>query len=102
MTSTHAKVRRWLQKRGPYQLLAILAVPLAIVEPSKLVAVAILGKGHWLTGTIVLVCAYMASIFVIERLFQIAKPRLLTLRWFAKAWSRFISIRAKAMAAFTK
>jgi hypothetical protein len=95
-------ISHWLERRGPYQLLAILALPLATVEPAKLVAVALLGKGHWLTETIGLIVAYGLSIFVIERIFRIAKPKLLTLRWFAKAWRWFMSARAKAIAAFTQ
>jgi hypothetical protein len=95
-------VRRWLEGRGPYTSLALLAFPLAIVEPAKLVAVAILGKGHWLTGTLVLIVAYGFSIFVIERLFRIVKPKLLKLRWFAKAGRWFNSVRATVMAPFAK
>jgi hypothetical protein len=93
-----SRIRRWLERRGPYQSLAILAVPLAIVEPAKLIAVVICGEGHWLTGTVVLIVAYALSLFVIERLFKIVKPKLLKLRWFAKAWRWPVEMRAKVVA----
>ena len=48
-----------------------LVVPAALIEPLKLAAVAIAGEGHWITGGIVIVCAYAASLFVVERLFRI-------------------------------
>jgi hypothetical protein len=89
--------RRWLEARGPYQSLVILAVPLVIVEPAKLVALAILGGGHWLTGLLVMLIAYGLSIFVIERIFRIVKPKLMKIGWFCKAWGWFNSACVKAM-----
>jgi hypothetical protein len=93
-------IRRWLKRRTPYQSLAILFVPFAVVEPSKLAAVAKWGRGHWLAGTVVIVVAYLLSIFVVERIFKIVKPSLLTLPWFARAWRWFVSVRAKTVALF--
>src|ERR1700730_14993452 len=80
---------------GPYQSLLVLAVPLAIVEPLKLVALFVVGDGHFITGVFVLVCAYAGSLFVTERLFNIVKPKLLTLPCFAKIWNWFVAIRGK-------
>jgi hypothetical protein len=85
--------RRAIERLGPYQSLVLLAVPFFVVEPLKLVAVAIAGKGHWITGTGMIIAAYAASIFVVERLFLIVKPKLLKLEWFAWAWTRFVAVR---------
>ena len=49
--------RRFLRTLGPYQSLLVLAVPLAVVEPLTL-AVFIIGEGRFLTGVIVMICAY--------------------------------------------
>jgi hypothetical protein len=68
---------------GPYVSLLLLLVPLLLVEPLKLVAVIIAGKGHWLTGTAVLVAAYAASLLVIERLFRVLKPKIMMIGWLA-------------------
>jgi hypothetical protein len=88
--------RRALDKLGPYQSLTLLAIPLCIVEPLKLVAVAIAGKGHWMTGTGMVIAAYAFSIFVVERLFVIVKPKLLALEWFARIWTCFVALRERA------
>ncbi|MEA2982612.1 MAG: hypothetical protein QOF09_4435 [Alphaproteobacteria bacterium] len=93
-------IRQWLKRRSPYQALAILAVPFAVVELSKVVALAVVGKGHWLTGTTVMAVAYALSIFVIERMFKIMKPQLLALSWFSQAWRWFVGIRTKTMTLF--
>jgi hypothetical protein len=86
-------LRRFIENLGPYQSLLVLAVPLTIVEPLKLVALFVLGEGHFVAGVLFMICAYAGSLFVTERLFTIVKPKLLTLRWFAKAWGWFVAIR---------
>jgi len=87
-----------MQGLGPYTSLVVVVVPLAIVEPLKLIAAVVAGTGHWLTGTITIVCAYLVSLFFVERLFVIAKPKLLTLHWFAAGWNWFVALRGKALA----
>lgn len=80
-------LKRTIKNLGPYPSLLLLAVPTATVEPLKLVALAVAGKGHWITGTAMIVACYLLSLCVVERLFAIVKPKLLTLPWFAKWWS---------------
>jgi hypothetical protein len=99
----HSKVsrlRRFIEGLGPYQSLVLLAIPTAVVEPLKLVAVAVAGDGHWITGTVMIIAAYAASFVFVERLFLIVKPKLLTLPWFAWLWARFIVVRGKAVGLF--
>ena len=88
-------LRRQIKKLPPYPALLILAVPLAVVEPLKL-AIFIAGEGHWITGGLVLLFAYAVSLFVTHWLFQVVKPKLLTLAWFARGWAWFIATRKKA------
>jgi hypothetical protein len=90
-----ASARRRIQKLGPYQSMALLLVPVTLVEPLKFVALFVAGEGHWLTGTGMILGAYAASIFVVERLFRVVKPKLMTLNWFAKLWTRFVAVRNK-------
>jgi len=71
-------LKRYIEGLGAYQSLFLLAVPTATVEPLKLVAVA--GKGHWIVGTTMIVICYMLSLVLVERLFVIVKPKLLTSR----------------------
>ena len=88
-------IRYAIERLGPYQSLALLAVPVCLVEPLKLIATFVVGKGHWITGTVMITLAYAASLLVVERLFVIFKPKLLKLRWFARVWSWFIVQRYK-------
>jgi hypothetical protein len=51
-------IRRRIQKLGPYQSLILILLPLLLVEPLKLAALVIAGKGHWLAGTGIIIGAY--------------------------------------------
>jgi hypothetical protein len=88
-----AGVRRRIQRLGPYQSIVLLAIPLAIVEPLKFASLFVAGKGQWLTGTGMIVAAYVASLLVVERLFRIVRPKLATLGWFAKLWASYVALR---------
>jgi hypothetical protein len=89
--------RRALHRLGPYQLLALLLIPLSVVEPLKLAALAVAGHRHWLTGTGMIVLAYALSIFLVEKLFVMVKPNLLKLDWFAKAWIKLVALRRRGV-----
>ena len=87
------RLRRYIERLGPYQSLVLLLIPTSLVEPLKLIAVAIAGEGHWITGTIMIVAAYATSLLLLERLFLIVKPKLMTLNWFARLWTWLTSLR---------
>ena len=90
-----ARSRRGLQQPGPYLSLLLLLVPLLLVEPLKLVALLVAGKGHWLTGTAMLVAAYAASLLVVERLFRVLKPKIMMIGWFNRLWTAFVALRTR-------
>jgi len=45
------------------------------------------------TGTLVILSAYAASLLPVERLFAIVKPKLMTLSWFARLWIWIVNLR---------
>ena len=91
-----SRSRRYLQALSPYLSIMLLTVPLVFVEPVKLVAVYVAGTGRWITGSIMLIAAYAISIYFIERLFRILKPKVMMLRWFATLWNSFVGMRDRA------
>lgn len=88
-----AALRAWVEGLGPYQALLLLVVPLAVVEPLKLVAVYWTATGHAVAGVSTLILLYVASLLTTERLFTVAKPKLLTIGWFAVLWRWFEAAR---------
>jgi hypothetical protein len=96
------RVRSFVERLGPYRSLVLLLIPVILVEPLKVIAVAVAGEGHWITGTAMIIAAYAASLLLVERLFAMVKPKLLTLPWFARLWGWFVAFRSKAMGLFRK
>jgi hypothetical protein len=64
-----AATRRKIQQFGPYKSLAVLLVPLLVVEPVKMTGLAFVGLGHWVVGACMIVGAYAAGLLVVDRLF---------------------------------
>jgi hypothetical protein len=95
-----AKLRGYIEGLGPYQSLALLAVPTSLVEPLKLLALAVAGEGHWVTGTIMIIAAHATSLLLVERLFSIIKPKLLMLPWFARLWRWVVTVCGKVFELF--
>jgi len=96
-----SRLRRTIEGLGPYQSLVLLAIPVSLIEPLKVAAVAIAGEGHWITGTVTIIFAYAASLLLVERLFRIVKPKLLTLPWFARLWNGLMALRNRALRLFS-
>jgi hypothetical protein len=95
-----ASARGYIERLGPYQSLLILAIPTSLVEPLKLITVAVAGEGHWITGTVMIIAAYGCSLLFVERLFRIVRPKLLTLPWFARLWKWSLFVRGKVIGIF--
>jgi hypothetical protein len=79
-----AAARRKIQQFGPYKSLAVLLVPLLIVEPVKMTGVAFVGLGHWVGGACMIVGAYAAGLLFVDRLFRVVKSKIYTLPWCAR------------------
>jgi hypothetical protein len=95
-----ASARGYIERLGPYQSLLLLSIPTGLVEPLKLIAVAVAGEGHWITGTVMIIVAYGFSLLFVERLFQIVKPKLLSLPWLARLWNWVLVVRDKVVGLF--
>jgi hypothetical protein len=84
-----AATRRKIQQFGPYKSLAVLLVPLLIVEPVKMTGLAFVGLGHWIGGACMIIGGYAASLLVLDRLYRVVKSKLYTMEWCAALAGRF-------------
>jgi hypothetical protein len=95
------RVRRWVTSLGPYQSFALFAVPVIVLEPAKPLSAYLLGTGHFLSGAIVFIAAEVLKLTVVERLFQLNKRKLLSIRFFAWGygyWRRMIDFLESTLA----
>lgn len=75
-------------------VLLLLALPLAIAEPLKLVGLVLMGRGQFALGVAVLALAYLASFLIVERIYHAGRAQLLSYRWLAWATGHLSRLRA--------
>ncbi|CAO3355208.1 hypothetical protein [Azospirillum melinis] len=83
-----ARFGQWVAGLGPYPSLVLVLVPLALLEPAKPVGAWLFATGRPMSGAAVIIGAELVKITLVERLFHIAKPKLLTIGWFAWGYGR--------------
>jgi hypothetical protein len=90
---------RWIEtnlaKLPPYAALIAFAIPAAVLLPFKLFAFWLMANGHHLMGVQVFIVAKIIGTALLARIFAITKPALMTIRWFARAYTAFITWKAK-------
>lgn len=75
-------------------VLLLLALPLAIAEPLKLVGLVLIGRGQVVFGGIVLALAYLASFLIVERIYHAGRDQLLSYGWLAWTMRHLSRLRA--------
>jgi len=78
-------------------VLVIFLVPLALVEPPKVVALWLMAEGHFITGIVTLAVAEILGLAAVALLFEACKPKLMSIRWFARTYEWFHAVKAWAL-----
>lgn len=81
-----ARLRHWVAAQNRYVALALVFVPLLLLEPLKPLSVYLIAKKYVAAGAVVLIASEVTKIVLVERMFQITKPKLLTFIWFARGY----------------
>lgn len=79
-----------LRRLPPYAALALLVVPLAVLEPAKPVGAWRIATGHPVQGIAIIVIAEIIKLVAVERIFHVNKDKLLTIPAFAWAYGWFL------------
>lgn len=87
----------WLESRiatmPRLAILLLLAVPFAIAEPLKILALFIMASGHPMSGLILLAFSYLLSFLVVERIYHAGRDKLLTYGWLNYIMTQLTAIR---------
>jgi hypothetical protein len=89
------RARLWVVSLRPYSALALLVVPVIILEPAKPLAGYLMGTGHFGAGAITFITAEVLKLTFIERLFQLNREKLLSIPAFAfgyQYWRRMMNL----------
>jgi hypothetical protein len=76
----------WIASLGPYPTLAAFLIPVIVLEPIKPVAAYLIASGRVVTGVTALVLGEVLKIMIVERIFQIGRPKLMTIYAFARVY----------------
>lgn len=91
-----ARLPLWAQAESligrlpPYAALVVLAVPMMLLLPVKLLALYWIGRGHALLGLLVILMAKLLGTAAFARLFALTHPALMQLTWFARWYGRWM------------
>lgn len=80
-------VGRWIKSLHPYATLPIFLIPLVILEPVKPLSAYLIVTGHLVPGVVLLVGGEVLKITIVERIFHVAKPQLMTIKAFAGTYN---------------
>jgi hypothetical protein len=80
-------VRNWIASFGPYTTLGLFLVPLVLLEPVKPVGVYLIAAGHPVRGVVIIAVGELLKIFIVERIFDIGRDKLMTIPLFARAYT---------------
>lgn len=79
----YERIAAWLAVQSPYVALALLLVPLVILEPVKPVGLYLIATQRATTGLVILVLGELVKLVLVERLYHICLPKLLMIPTFA-------------------
>jgi len=87
-------VKRWLTAAlewlPPPAALIVFAVPAALLFPLKLAAIWFLAHQQWIAAAMVLVVAKLGGVGITAFLFEVTKPKLMTMGWFRWLYARVL------------
>lgn len=80
----------------PYGALLLFLIPVAVIEPLKIVAVEQIAHGHLLRGALAFVLLKFVGLGLVAFIFDLTRDKLLTIGWFARFYALVIYWRDKA------
>jgi hypothetical protein len=82
-----ARIAAAIERLPPNATLVVFAVPVAVLFPIKIAALWLFHRGDWLAGLAALVFAKLAGLGVTAFVFEVTRPKLLQIAWFARLYA---------------
>jgi hypothetical protein len=83
-----------IKSLGPYPSLFLFLVPLIVLEPVKPLGLYLIGTGRQTAGALFIIVGEAIKILVLERVFRLTRPKLMSFSAFAWAYNRVIRLFA--------
>jgi len=92
--------KHWLARKigtlSPAVTLIVFVVPVILLFPLKLVGLWLLAHDYWAGAVATMVFAKFLGLGVTAFVFDVTRPKLLQMQWFAKLYEWVLALRAKA------
>jgi hypothetical protein len=92
--------KHWLAENisalSPAMTLIVFIVPAVLLFPLKLLGLWLLANEYWASAVTLMVFAKFLGLGVTAFVFDLTRPKLLQMRWFAKLYEWVLALRAKA------
>jgi hypothetical protein len=92
--------KHWLAEKistlSPAVTLIVFVVPVILLFPLKLLGLWLLANEYWAGAVMLMVFAKFLGLGVTAFVFDVTRPKLLQMRWFAKLYEWILALRAKA------
>lgn len=85
LRTIHA-VEKHIAALPPRWAVVAFLLPSSILIPAKLIGLEAIAHGHWLLGSITFVLAKIAGMALFSRIFNLTRPALLQITWFARLY----------------
>jgi len=85
LRAIHAVETRIAALSSRWAIFAFL-LPSCILIPAKLIGLHAIANGHWLIGSITFVLAKITGMALFSRIFNLTRPALLQVHWFARLY----------------
>jgi len=93
------RLEAWAGRLPPYGALCLFAAPSLLLVPVKVIALYLMAHRHATYGVAVVLAAKLLGTALVARIFSIAKPKLLTLAWFAWLYGKVVDFKARLYSA---
>ena len=79
----------------PYAALCFFGAPSLLLIPVKLAALYFISHGRPTLGLVIVIAAKVAGTALVARIFNLTRPNLLRIEWFARLYARFTSFKTR-------
>jgi hypothetical protein len=93
-----AAVARLITRLPPYGALLLFAIPVAVVEPLKIIAIDQIAHGHYLSGVAAFLLLKFLGLGLIAFIFDLTREKLLAIGWFSRFYRWVVLWRDRAHA----
>lgn len=89
------QVEAMIVRLPPYAALFFFGAPSLLLVPVKFAALYFISHGHPTFGLVTIIAAKVAGTALVARVFNLTRPSLMRIGWFARLYDRFVTFKAR-------